>query len=126
VSLSCEHGTLQKALDRAVKALNLVLQAGGFGIAALDLGEAAPPAINRLPFTTWLRLQRVIEGSGTACVLIGPEPIARSARGVSVLLRRPEAPGLKTGADWIHARVVRSRAIDTDRDVCVPLSAAAC
>ena len=32
VSLSCEYGTLQKALDRAVKALNLVLQAGGFGV----------------------------------------------------------------------------------------------
>ena len=29
VSVSCEYGTLQKSLDRAVKALNIVLQAGG-------------------------------------------------------------------------------------------------
>ena len=28
VSLSCEYGTLQKALDRAIKSLNLILQAG--------------------------------------------------------------------------------------------------
>ena len=41
VSLSCEYGTLQKSLDRAVKALNIVLQAGGFGVVVLDLGEVA-------------------------------------------------------------------------------------
>ena len=86
VSLSCEYGTLQKALDRGVKALNLVLQAGGFGLVVLDLGEVAPQTIKRLPYTTWLRLHRVIEGSETACVLIGSEPIARSAGGVNVQL----------------------------------------
>ena len=79
VSLSCEYGTLQKSLDRAVKALNIVLQAGGFGLVVLDLGEVAAQTIKRLPYTTWLRLHRVIEGSETACVLIGSEPIARSA-----------------------------------------------
>jgi hypothetical protein len=126
VSLSCEYGTLQKALDRAVKALNLVLQAGGFGLVVLDLGEVAPQAIKRLPFTTWLRLHRVIEGGETACVLIGSAPIARSARGITVQLSGPKAQSLKPEANWIGARVVRSRAIETDRDVCVPLSAAAC
>ena len=38
VSLSCEYGTLQKSLDRAVKALNMVLQAGGFGLVVLVRG----------------------------------------------------------------------------------------
>jgi recombination protein RecA len=115
VSLSCDYGTLQKSLDRAVKALNIVLQAGGFGVVAVDLAEVAAQTIKRLPYTTWLRLQRVIEGSETACVLIGSEPIARSSGGVSVQLT--------THSD---ARVVRSRAVETDRHVRVPLSAAAC
>jgi hypothetical protein len=118
VSLSTEYGTLQKSLDRGVKALNMVLQAGGFGLVVLDLGEMAPHVIKRLPYTTWLRLQRVIESSETACVLIGREPIARSAGGVTVLLTNP--------ADSVTARVVRSRAIDRDQHVRVPLSAAAC
>jgi hypothetical protein len=137
VSLSCEYGTLQKSVDRAVKALNIVLQAGGFGLVVLDLGEVAPQAIKRLPYTTWLRLHRVIEGSDTACVLIGSEPIARSNGGVTVLLApgcRPHAPGRvgpeagspKPEANDTAARVVRSRAIDTDQYVRVPLSAAAC
>src|SRR5919106_2496383 len=52
-----------RALERALKALNLVLQSGGFGIAALDLIDAPPAALNGLPFTTWMRVQRMIEGS---------------------------------------------------------------
>ncbi|RPI54522.1 MAG: hypothetical protein EHM55_10620 [Acidobacteria bacterium] len=125
VSLSCEYGTLQKSLDRAVKALNIVLQAGGFGLVVLDLGEMSARAVKRLPYATWLRLHRVIEGSETACVLIGSEPIARSAGGVSVLLTTPHARSLKSEADC-SARVVRARARETDRDVCLSLSAPAC
>jgi recombination protein RecA len=115
VSLSCEYGTLQKSLDRAVKALNIVFQAGGFGLVVLDVGEVAVPMLKRLPYTTWLRLHRVIEGSETACVLIASEPIARSAGGVTVQL----APGQT-------ARVVRARKMESDHHVRVPLSAAAC
>ena len=115
VSLSCEYGTLQKSVDRAVKALNIVLQAGGFGVVALDVGEVASQAIKRLPYTTWLRLQRVIEGSETACVLIGSEPMSRSSGGVTVLLTPDHS-----------ARVIRARKVESDHYVRVPLSAAAC
>ena len=115
VSLSCEYGTLHKNVDRAVKALNIVFQAGGFGLVVLDLGEVAAATIKRLPYTTWLRLQRVIEGSETACVLIGPEPIARSSGGVTIQL-----------ASGQMARVVRARKMESDRHVRVSLSAAAC
>jgi hypothetical protein len=123
VSLSSEYGTLQKSLDRAVKAANLILQAGGFGLVAIDLAEIGAQTIRRLPFTTWLRLHRIIEASDTACVLIGSEPIARSAGGVSVQLTA-NADRLASG--HITARVVRSRTLENDRDVCVPVSAAAC
>jgi recA bacterial DNA recombination protein len=135
VSLSCEYGTLQKSLDRAVKALNIVLQAGpharqprvgpeagGFGLVVLDLGEVAAQTIKRLPYTTWLRLHRVIEGSETACVLIASEPIARSAGGVTIQL----ALGSGLSASGLNARVIRARKIESDHHVRVPLSAAAC
>ena len=88
----------------------------------LDLGEVAVQTIKRLPYTTWLRLHRVIEGSETACVLIGSEPIARSSGGVTVQLTsgsRLQAPGL-------NARVIRARKVESDQYVRVPLSAAAC
>jgi recombination protein RecA len=115
LSLSCEYGTLQKSLDRAVKALNIVLQAGGFGLVVLDLGEIAAQTIKRLPYTTWLRLHRVIEGSETACVLIASDPITRSAGGVTIHLAAGQT-----------ARVIRARKVESDQHVRVPLSAAAC
>jgi len=73
-----------RAIEQAVKALMLILQAGKFGCVVLDVADAPSEAIRRLPFTTWLRLQRILEGSQTACVLVGSEPMARSSAGLSV------------------------------------------
>ena len=78
--------SLERAIDRALKSLNLVLQAGGFGVVAIDLADVPLPALTRIPFTTWLRVQRTIEGSDTACVLVTPEPMARSAGGLTLTL----------------------------------------
>jgi hypothetical protein len=105
-------------LDRALKAFSLILQAGGFGLVVLDLADATHAAIRRLPFTTWFRLQRPIEGSSMACVLLAGEPIARSAGGVTIALRRIEREAgpsaasstLFTGFD-IEARIGRARGV---------------
>ena len=80
-----EVGPPDRVLDRAIKALNLVLQAGGFAIAAIDLADVHPRVLRSLPFTTWLRLQRIVEGSDTACLLVTPEPLARSAGGLTMM-----------------------------------------
>ena len=76
----------QTVVDRALKALNLVLQAGGFAYVAIDLADVPHSALTRIPFTTWLRVQRIIEGSDTACVLVAPQPLARSAGGLTLSL----------------------------------------
>ena len=113
-----EKGPSERLLDRALKAVNLVLQAGGFDLAVLDLSEMPPDAIRRLPFTTWPRLQRVIEGSRTVCLLLGPAPIARSAGGVSIQLASANqgawSERMFLGLD-IQARVVRARVADEGR-----------
>jgi hypothetical protein len=75
-----------RTVDRALKALNLVLQAGGFAYVAIDLADLSRSALTRIPFTTWLRVQRIIEGSDTACVLVAPQPLARSAGGLTLSL----------------------------------------
>jgi hypothetical protein len=77
---------VDRSIERALKALNLVLQAGGFGVVAIDFADAPLAALNRIPFTTWLRIQRTIEGSETACILAGPRPLARSAGGMTLSL----------------------------------------
>jgi recombination protein RecA len=80
-----EAGPIERLVDRALKALNLVLQAGGFGVVVLDLADVPLRVLKSLPFTTWLRVQRIVEGSDTACLLVGPEPLARSAGGLTVM-----------------------------------------
>lgn len=85
-------GTLvERTLDRALKALNLVLQSGVCPVVVLDLADVPAAALRRIPYTTWLRVQRVIEGGETTCVLIAPESLARSAGGITLDLHAPEA-----------------------------------
>jgi hypothetical protein len=91
-------------VERALKALNLILQAGGFGIVALDLADVPDSALRRIPYTTWPRIQRIVEGRDTACVLLAAQPLARSAGGVTLAMTghatwaghdvRPRATGL--------------------------------
>jgi hypothetical protein len=107
---------LERQVDRALKAAALVLQAGGFGVVALDFADVPDRLLRGYPFTTWLRLARLVEGGRTACVLVAERPLAPSAGGVTLVL----APG---GARWsgdagrarlfrgleIGPRVVRAR-----------------
>jgi hypothetical protein len=77
----------QHVAGRAVKAMNLVLQAGGFDLVVLDLADASAPVLRQFPFTTWLRLARIIEGSQTAALVIAADHLARSPGGVTIALR---------------------------------------
>ena len=80
-------GEAGEAVLRAVRALDLIIRAGGFAVAALDLGEAPPRAIAALPFTTWLRLAHANEGRQTCVLLLGKAPMGRSARGRSIRMQ---------------------------------------
>ncbi len=108
-------------MNRAVKAMNLVLQAGGFGLVVLDLADLSGAAVRGLPFTTWFRLARVIEGSPTIALVIAVEHVARSAGGATIALE-PSADA--SDVHWIghsnRARLlggvrVRPRVIDAGR-----------
>ena len=74
----------QRALEQALRAFSLVLQAGNFGLVVFDVAEAPMVAIRRFPFTTWLRLQRMVEGRQTVCLLVGSESMARSNAGLTL------------------------------------------
>jgi hypothetical protein len=117
------HDMNPRALDQAIKALTLVLQAGNFGLVAFDAAEAPPHALERLPFTTWRRLQRFLEGSQTACVLVGDSPIARSPAGVTVRLSRAQSTGHRAERDGLRIDGLLFKGIDLDVEViraCAP------
>jgi RecA DNA recombination protein len=75
---------LERTIDRALKALNLVLQARVCTAVVLDIADVPVAGLRRIPMTTWLRVERVVEGSDTACLLLAPMPLARSAAGATI------------------------------------------
>jgi hypothetical protein len=103
-----------RAMEQAIKALALVLQSAAMSVVVFDAGEAPVETVKRLPFTTWLRLQRMVEGRPTLCLLVGPEPMARSAAGLTVRLEardrgRARLAGQTFDGLEIPARVIRAR-----------------
>ena len=90
---------LERTIDRALKALNLVLQSGVCTAVVLDMADVPLAGIRRVPPPTWMRLQRIVEGSETACLLMGPVALARSAGGVSLTTGAvAEADGRHSGS----------------------------
>jgi hypothetical protein len=77
---------LETVVRRAVRAFDLIIRAGGFGVVVLDVADIPPGLLRRLPMTTWLRLAHANEGRDTVGLLVSEAPLGRSARGVSVRL----------------------------------------
>ena len=66
-------------IDPTLKVADLLLQGGGFGLIAVDLGEFSYPQIQGVPLSSWFRLQRVIENTSTILLFIGQEPCTRTS-----------------------------------------------
>lgn len=78
---------VEQAITLGVRALDLVIRAGGFAVAALDLADVPARRVrDLLPWSTWMRLARANEGQRTVCLLTGDGPIGRSPRGASIAI----------------------------------------
>jgi recombination protein RecA len=99
---------------RALKAANLVLQAGGFGLVAFDLADAPGRIVRQFPHTTWMRIARTIEGSQTVALIVGAEHIARSPGGATIALDASSArwSGASDRARRLDGVDVRPRVIN--------------
>jgi hypothetical protein len=107
-----EAGELvDRVVERALKSFGLIAQAGGFGVVALDFADVPMTALRRLPFTTWFRLQRLIEGRPSVGLVLAPEPVGRSARGVTVRLGTKEATRVIWAGTHDCARVLAGFAL---------------
>jgi recombination protein RecA len=72
--------------EHALRAADLLIQAGGFGVVALDLAEVAPAALNRIPPTAWFRFRRALESTPTILTVIADCPLAKSCSAMTVKL----------------------------------------
>ncbi len=77
---------VERVIDRAIKSLNLVVQSGVCTLVAIDLIDVPAQALRRLPAATWFRIERAIEGSDTAVVILAAQSVARSSGGRSIVM----------------------------------------
>ncbi|MEZ5404494.1 MAG: hypothetical protein R2729_32750 [Bryobacteraceae bacterium] len=84
-----EHGAARlRPLEKAFRAVDLLLQANGFGVVVLDMAGADADAANRIPLSYWYRFRRAVEQTRTALLVIATHPQARQCAAFSVEARR--------------------------------------
>jgi recombination protein RecA len=66
----------ERPLEHALRVTDLLLQSGGFGLIAIDLGDVPLPMARRVPLTTWFRFQRAVEHTPTVLFVVSPAPCA--------------------------------------------------
>jgi hypothetical protein len=72
--------------EQSVKVTDLLLRDGNLPLVLLDLQAVALRSLGRIPASTWHRFQRLVERSGTALVVMTPQPMVEAAR-VRITLR---------------------------------------
>ncbi len=76
--------------EHALKAADLLVQAGGFGIVALDLAGIPARDTRRISLASWFRLRHRVEQSNAALLVVAEELTAKSCSTLQVELRRTE------------------------------------
>jgi recombination protein RecA len=88
-------------MEQALRAADLLLQAGGFAAIVLDMGGIAPECATRVPMATWFRYRAAAERTQASFLLLTQSPCARSS--AELLLRfapanaRKDQPTVFTG-----------------------------
>lgn len=78
-------------IEQALRSTDLLLQAGSFGLIALDLGDIPPQTVRHVPLSAWFRFQRVVEDTPTIFCLLDQEFAAKTC--ASLALRLEPATG---------------------------------
>jgi hypothetical protein len=69
----------QKAFE-VIKAADLLLRDGNFPLVIVDLVLNPPEELRKIPQTSWYRLQRLVEASATACLVVTRHSMVSSAQ----------------------------------------------
>jgi recombination protein RecA len=81
-----------KNIDQALRATDLLIQGGGFGLLALDLSDIAPRLVRQVPLNVWFRFRRAVENTPTILFLMAQESNAKTC--ASLVLRMEGEAGV--------------------------------
>lgn len=111
-------------VDQALRSTDLLIQGGGFGLIALDLGDTPPHIVRYVPLQVWFRFRRAVESTPTILVLLEQESNAKTCASLVLELRAqktrwlqtsgseeislPHSPACLLGGWKSHAEIIRS------------------
>lgn len=75
-------------VEHALKVADMLVQAGGFGVVAIDIGDTPEAVLRRLPMAVWFRLRHAVENTRTALVVVGAQPQAHSSSALKICTNR--------------------------------------
>jgi hypothetical protein len=107
--------------EHALKAADLLIQGGGFGLVAMDLGDTPAETARRISLTSWFRLRRAVEHTPTILLSLARRSNARTCASLAIECRRERAfwSGTQPGR---LLRGIRTRATSTERSkACSPV-----
>lgn len=66
-------------IEQALRATDLILQAGGFSTIVLDMADLAPEYVSRVPLATWFRYRAAVERAQACLLLLTQHACAKSS-----------------------------------------------
>ncbi len=78
-------------LDQALRAADLILQAGGFGAIVFDMGNVAPEHSRRVPLASWFRFRQAAERTQATFLLLSQISCAQSCAAAQLRTGMPVA-----------------------------------
>jgi len=82
--------------DQALRATDLLIQGGGFGLVAVDLSDVAPKIVRYVPLNAWFRFRRAVEDTPTILMVMEQEANAKTCASLVLQLKARPAEWKET------------------------------
>jgi hypothetical protein len=78
-------------IEQALRATDLLIQGGGFGLIAVDLSDIPPETVRSVQLHVWFRFRRAVEDSSTILLLLEQESNAKTCASLVLRLEAEQA-----------------------------------
>jgi recombination protein RecA len=108
--------------EHALKAADLLIQGGGFGVVVMDLGDTPQATARRISLTSWFRLRRAVEHTPTVLLAVARQSNAKTCASLQLECRRERAEWSGVPGASRLLRGMGVRVVSRDRSQqCTPL-----
>lgn len=115
-------------IDQSLRAADLLLQGGGFGLIVLDLTDIPPQTVRYVPLNAWFRFRKTVEDTPTIFLLLEQESNAKTCASLVLGLGNNSSHWIETSESsetqphtclldgfGVRAEVLRSRIESANR-----------